>query len=168
MLNAIFDPIAKREKRILGCMDSVTEMSTTKLDEYGLETSLVRMNRVDLPKDNKTSVELRMSEERFRVARGYRSQGRQMADSIRAETDKRVQLIHANAEETARRNCGNGDAQATAILTAAYQKDKRFFELWRGLMAAERTLAGNDKVRFVFRGDEPHIWEVLKSVYSNK
>ncbi len=141
-------------------MDAVTEVSNRKLDEYGLETGVVRMNRVDLPQDNKTSVALRMSAERHRMATGYRSEGEEQAKRIRAETDKDVQLILADAEETARRTRGEGDAMATAILTAAYSKDPAFFRLWRGLTAAERTLSGNN-VRYILKGDEPHIRAAL-------
>lgn len=138
-------------------MNDVTERTRQQLSEYGLTTTIVRLSRTDLPEENKLSVYGRMNAERQRQAKEFRSLGQETAQQIRAETDKEVKFLTSAAKQEAEKTMGEGDAEATRIYNAAYGRNQTFFELYRGLLAAQKTLVGNNDVRVLLRGDEPHL-----------
>lgn len=140
-------------------MDNVTSKTSKQLSEYGLETRLVRMNRADLPLENKQSVYQRMAAERKRQSMKYRSEGEEEARKIRAETDKEVQIILAEAGKTAQENKGNADGEAARIYNEAYNQDPEFFKIYRGLESAKITLGSGGDIKYIFNGNEPHIKE---------
>ena len=138
-------------------MNDVTERTRKQLPEYGLTTAIVRLSRTDLPEENKLSVYGRMNAERERQAKEFRSLGEESAQQIRAETDKEVKFLTSAAKQEAEKTMGEGDAEATRIYNAAYGRNPTFFELYRGLLAAQKTLVGNNDVKVLLRGDEPHL-----------
>lgn len=138
-------------------MESVTARANRQLKEYGLNTNVVRMNKTDLPQENKPSVYERMVAERQRQSMQYRSVGDEKAQIIRAGTDKEVTILLANARAEAQKNRGEGDAEATRIYNAAYGRDPEFFRLYRGLDAAKKALGGSGEIRIIQSGAEPHL-----------
>lgn len=104
-------------------------------EELGIEMVDVRVKKIDLPPNVSDSVFERMNTERQEEAQQLRSTGREIAEGIRADADRRKIVIEAEAYREAEQIRGEGDAQATAIYAAAYSKDPEFYEFSRSLNA---------------------------------
>lgn len=107
--------------------------------KLGVEIIDVQVKRIDLPSDVSSSVYRRMEAERERVARGFRSQGKEAAERIRANADKQREIILANAFRDAEILRGNGDAVAADTYAVAYGKDIEFFTFYRSMNAYKTT-----------------------------
>jgi len=104
-------------------------------EELGIEMVDVRVKKIDLPPNVSDSVFERMNTERQEEAQQLRSTGREIAEGIRADADRRKIVIEAEAYREAEQIRGEGDAQSTAIYAAAYSKDPEFYEFSRSLNA---------------------------------
>lgn len=110
-------------------------------ERLGIEVVDVRVKQINLPNEVSSSIYQRMQAERAAVAREHRSQGEEKAEIIRAETDKKVILILANANKSAEELKGQGDAEAAQIYTQAYQQAPEFYSFLRSLKAYEESFA---------------------------
>jgi len=108
------------------------------MSAYGIEIADVRIKRINLPEQNKQSVFDRMRAERERDAKRYRAEGEQEALKIRAEADRQRETILSEAYREAGRIKGDGEAAATRIYAAAYNRDPAFYKLTRTLEAYEK------------------------------
>ena len=147
-----FDQIVIKERELI--MDSVTVMSNHSLREYALTTVMVRLNRVDLPPENREHVVGRMISERKQEAELYRSEGRQKATEIRSASDKEKEEILAEADRTRKEIIGRADAEATKIYNLAYSRDPYFFNFLLGLETTEKSLVNTKKRKFIFKRDK--------------
>jgi membrane protease subunit HflC len=77
----------------------------------------------------------RMNSERAREARKHRSEGKEVAEGIRADADRQKIVLEAEAYGEAEKIRGEGDAKATAIYAAAYGKNSELFNFTRSLQA---------------------------------
>ncbi len=150
-----FDEILTAKRNAV--MEHVTENANKQMLVAGLTTRLIRMNKTDLPQQNKQSVFARMKAEREQQAKTYRSEGDAESTRIHAQTDKEVTVLMAEATRKAQENRGAGDAEAARIFNEAYGRDPEFFRTWRGLEAARKTLTGEGKVKIFLNGSEPHL-----------
>lgn len=121
-------------------MEIVTRESKASSEGLGIEILDVRIKRADLPPENERFVYDRMRAERTRQAKEYRSQGDEVALTIRAETDLEVTRIKSEAFRKAQDTRGEGDAEALRIYADAFQQDPGFYEFQRTLEAYEKTL----------------------------
>ena len=96
-------------------MVTVTTKVQEKATEFGIEVIDVRIKRADLPDEVQASVFSRMQAERHRKALGYRAEGAEAAAKVRADADKSVTIIAAEAYEESQKLRGQGDAEAIAI-----------------------------------------------------
>jgi len=108
--------------------------------DLGIEIVDVRIKRIDWPEDVSSSVFDRMSAERTKVAKDFRSRGQEVAKTIRAEANREREVIIAEANRDAERIRGEGDAKAAKIYADAYGKNKEFYTLYRSLNAYRNTL----------------------------
>jgi len=108
--------------------------------DYGIEIRDVRIKRADLPPENERAVYARMTAEREREAKRYRSEGEEEAQKIRATAEKERTIILAEAYRQSEELRGNGDAQAAAIYAAAYGRDEEFYRFTRSLEAYRRSI----------------------------
>lgn len=122
------------------------KINTQAMEEYGVEVVDIRVKQVDLPEDVRGSVFNRMNAEREKEAREYRSQGKALAEGIRASADKEKIVIEAEAYRDAEKMRGEGDAKAAAIYAEAYNQDPEFYAFWRSLRAYEQTFANKSDV----------------------
>jgi len=122
------------------------ELNEAVKQSLGIQVVDVRVKRIDLPPEVSDAVFNRMSAEREKLAREYRSQGKEQAEKIRADADRQVIILEAEAYRDAERTRGDGDAKAAAIYAAAYNKDPEFYSFTRSLRAYEQTFAGGDDV----------------------
>jgi len=80
-----------------------------------------------------------METQRTEFANELRSLGRERSERIRADADRQVRVLLADAERDAERLRGEGDARAIEIYAAAYNRDREFFSFWRSLQAYDRS-----------------------------
>ena len=112
-------------------------------ESLGIQVVDVRVKRIDLPAEVSKPVHDRMAAERQKLAREYRSKGKEEAEKIRADADRQVTILEAEAYRDAERQRGEGDADASAIYAAAYNKDPEFYSFTRSLRAYEQAFPGN-------------------------
>ena len=121
------------------------ELNQVVIADMGIEVVDVRVKRIDLPPEVSESVYGRMRTEREREARELRSQGKELAEGIRADADRQETIIEANAYREAELVRGDGDAIAAATYAAAFNKDPEFYSFYRSLDAYRKTFgAGGD------------------------
>lgn len=132
------DPATLQSNQI---MKSVTDSCGKKaLTQYGIEVVEAEMKRLNFPEQNKSSVYNRMRSERERIARKYRAEGKEKADTIKAQTDKDVSLLLSEAYSKAEAIKGEGDAKAARIYAEAYNKDPQFYRMTRTLESYTKFL----------------------------
>ena len=123
-------------------MHDLTLASNEQASQIGIAIDDVRIKRIDLPAEVSNSVYRRMQAERARVAKEFRSRGAEEAEKIRADADRKRQVIIAEAYRDAEQVRGEGDATAAAIYARAYGKDKEFYNFYRSLQAYRESLGG--------------------------
>jgi len=136
---------------ISGEREQLISKITAKLNEqtqseFGIQVVDVRVKGIDLPEDLNRNVYRRMSTEREREARETRSQGKELAEGIRADADRQKTVIEANAYRESEQMRGSGDAIAANTYASAYNKDSEFYSFTRSLKAYTETFAGKEDV----------------------
>ncbi len=128
---------------VSGERDVIMEIMRQKADSdarsIGVEVVDVRLKRVDLPQEVSESVYRRMEAERKRVANELRSTGAAESEKIRADADRQREVIMAEAYREAQKTMGDGDSQAAATYSNAFQKDPEFYAFWRSVDAYKHS-----------------------------
>ncbi|WP_409422164.1 protease modulator HflC [Pseudaeromonas sp. ZJS20] len=113
--------------------------------ELGIRVVDVRIKQINLPLEVSNSIYQRMRAERNAVAREHRSQGREKAEFIRADIDRRVTVMIADAERNASKLKGEGDAEAARVYADSYKQNPEFFGFVRSLEAYRKSFdSGRD------------------------
>jgi membrane protease subunit HflC len=133
----------QRDELMLAIAAQLNEVAN---EELGVEVIDVRVKKIDLPPDVSESVYRRMNAEREKEARELRSEGKELAEGIRAAADREVTVIEANAFRDAEIIRGNGDAEATRIYADAFNQDKEFYSFVRSLQAYRETFGSGSDV----------------------
>lgn len=127
-------------------MELTEELNTYTAQEYGVVVIDVRVKRIDLPDDVRSSVYERMTSERQREAQQLRSRGNELAIGIEADADRQEAVLLVEAYRDAERIRGEGDARASAIYAAAYTKDEEFYAFTRSLNSYRQTFSSKSDV----------------------
>jgi modulator of FtsH protease HflC len=106
----------------------------------------VRVKRIDLPDDVRSSVYERMTSERQREAQQLRSRGNELAIGIEADADRQEAVLLVEAYRDAERIRGEGDAQASSIYAAAFTRDPEFYSFTRSLNSYRDTFSSKSDV----------------------
>ncbi len=117
--------------------------------EFGIEVVDVRVKQIDLPPSVSGAVYSRMQTERQREAAEHRSQGRELAEGIKADADRKRIIIEAEAYREAERTRGEGDAVAAAVYARAYNKDPEFYSFTRSLKAYQESFNSKGDVLLI-------------------
>ena len=136
---------------VSGERDELMAHLTQQLNEqaqsqYGIEIVDTRVKGIDLPEDLMGNVYRRMSAERDREARELRSQGKELAEGIRADADRQKTVLVANAYKESEVTRGDGDAKAASVYSKAFNRDPEFYAFTRSLKAYEETFNGQEDV----------------------
>ncbi|MBD3647577.1 MAG: protease modulator HflC, partial [Pseudomonadales bacterium] len=115
-------------------------------NELGVAVVDVRVKRIDLPPEVSQSFYNRMNTEREIEAREHRAKGRELAAGIKADADKQVEVIMAEAYADAEKIRGEGDAEATRVYAAAYNQDREFYKFYRSMAAYRNTFSNKGDV----------------------
>ncbi len=142
-------------------MNAVTAQADARAKaQYGIRVIDVRIKRADLLPENFEAVYGRMQAERSRISKAYRSEGQKQADIIEGTTDRRVQVILANAERDAAKLRGEGDAEAIHIFAEAFGSNPELYVYMRSLeVMQESTPEGSE----MLVGIDSGIYKLLKT-----
>lgn len=127
-------------------MQEALSQASESASELGIEVLDVRVKKINLPTEVSNSIFQRMRAERSAVAKEHRSEGMEKAEEIRADVDRRVTIMLADAERNARTVRGEGDASAAQIYANAYNKDAEFYSFLRSLDAYKQTFKNKEDV----------------------
>ncbi|MFN7505302.1 MAG: protease modulator HflC [Limnobacter sp.] len=130
-------------------MNTVVDKVKDEAAEIGVEILDVRLKRVDLLPEVSESVFRRMEAERKRVANDLRATGAAEAEQIRADADRQVVVILAEAYREAQTIKGEGDAKAGSIYNAAFGRNPEFYSFYRSLDAYKKSLTSKSDVMVV-------------------
>ena len=133
------------EQRV-STMQDITTAANIASAEFGIEVVDVRIKAIELPDDVRESIFRRMAADRQKEANLYRFEGRESAERIRANADREVQVILAEAERDGQTLRGEGDATATAIYANAFGKDTEFYAFSRSLQAYGNSFGNSSDV----------------------
>jgi len=145
-------------------MEEALVQASESAQELGIEVLDVRVKQINLPSEVSNSIYQRMRAERAAVAKEHRSEGQEKAETIRAEVDRRVTVMLADAERNARSVRGQGDAEAAAIYADAYNKDAEFFSFVRSLEAYKKTF--KDKQDVMVLSPDSDFFKYMKGATS--
>ncbi len=136
-------------------MQKVMDQANNLIREYGVNVVDVRIKRTDLPVENQRAIFNRMTAERERQAKEYRSEGEREATIIRSTADRDKAVILAEARKKSAILQGEGDAEATRIFAEAISLSPEFFEFTRSLDALKKSLG--DKTRLILNPDDSFL-----------
>ena len=134
---------------VSGGRDELMAELTTSLNEVmtaemGVRVIDVRVKRIDLPAEVEASVFDRMNTARQIEAQQYRASGQEKAIGIRADADRQVVVVKADAYRRAEEIRGAGDALATRTYAEVYNKDEEFYAFYRRVTAYSSVFANKD------------------------
>jgi membrane protease subunit HflC len=127
-------------------MQDIARAANEAAAEFGIEVVDVRIKAIELPDDVRESVFRRMAADRQKEANLYRFEGRESAERIRADADRQVQVLLAEAQREGQTRRGEGDARSTEIYASAYGQDQEFYAFWRSLQAYGSAFGKSDDV----------------------
>ncbi|MDO6708083.1 protease modulator HflC [Photobacterium sp. 1_MG-2023] len=130
-------------------MEDVLAETQISARDLGIEVVDFRMKKINLPDEISESIYRRMRAERESVARKHRSQGREKAEVIRAQSELEVAKIITEAERVARIQRGDAEAKAADIYATAFNKDPEFYNFLRSLKAYENSFSSKQDILVV-------------------
>jgi membrane protease subunit HflC len=133
------------EQRVTTMLD-IANSANESTSEFGIEVVDVRIKAIELPDDVRESVFRRMAADRQKEANLYRFQGREESERIRADADRQVQILLAEAQRDGQTLRGDGDARSIEIYANAYSQDEEFFAFYRSLQAYENAFSSSQDV----------------------
>ncbi|MGB4344082.1 MAG: protease modulator HflC [Moraxellaceae bacterium] len=141
--------------------DLTQELNAIAVKEFGIKVVDVRLKRVDFPASISESIYNRMRSEREREAREHRSQGTEIAETIKANAEREQRVLMAEAYRKAETLRGEGDALAASISARAFGKDAEFYKFYRSLQAYRASFVKPSDV-MVLKGDS-EFFRYMKS-----
>lgn len=109
----------------------------------GIDVADVRIRRADLPPETSQAIYDRMTSERQREAKELRAQGFEWAQEIQARADRERAVIVADAQLKSQIERSKGDAEASRLFAAAFNRDPKFFAFYRAMQSYRQALAGS-------------------------
>lgn len=153
---------SEREK----AMVEISSLLQDRVRDVGMEIVDVRLKRVDFTPEISESVYRRMEAERKRVASEERSKGAAQAERIRANADRRSEVILAEAYRDAQQVKGSGDAEAAKIYADAFGRDPEFARFYRSLEAYRSSFAEKNDVMVV--SPDAEFFDFMKAPAAKK
>ena len=116
---------------------------TVAAADYGIDVIKAGIVEYTLPAENRPSVIRRMISERARIAARYRSEGEEQAIRIEAFAINEHEKIMAAAHAESTTILGRAEADAMAMLAAAYREDPAFYKFIRALDSYDSIIDKN-------------------------
>jgi modulator of FtsH protease HflC len=125
------------------------KLNETVGSELGVEVVDVRVKRIDLPDEVSDDVYNRMRSERDREARKHRSEGKELAEGIRADADRQKVVLEGEAFRESEQIRGEGDAKAARIYAEAYNADPEFYSFLKSLQAYKASFNSRSDILLI-------------------
>jgi len=121
-------------------MQEIQDAANTKAvaENYGIEVIDVRIKRADYPEEVELSVFGRMQADRMKEAALLRETGKEEAQKILNDAERRARIIRAEAQQLAETTKGEGDKERNRIYAEAYTQDAEFFKFYRSMEALKK------------------------------
>ena len=134
----------------------ITDDANSDMSGYGIEIVKAEIKALDLPADNREAVYERMISERNNIAASYQAEGAAEAQKIKNETDKKVAILKADAEKSAAKLSGEGEAEYMKTLSEAYNTPEKseFYNYVRSLDAFKESLGNGEKTIILDKNSE--------------
>ncbi len=134
----------------------ITNDANSDMSGYGIEIVKAEIKALDLPDDNRAAVYERMISESNNIAASYQAEGAAEAQKIKNETDKKVAILKADAEKSAAKLSGEGEAEYMRTLSEAYNTPEKseFYNYVRSLDAFKESLGKGEKTIILDRNSE--------------
>ncbi len=133
-------------------MVRIRDLVNAEGGRLGVAVNDVRIRRADLPTELSEKIYDRMKSERGREAAEYRAKGSEQAQTTKADADRQVVVLRAEAQNKADTMRGAGDAERNRIFAEAYGKDPGFFAFYRSMQAYSTALKP-DRTKLVLAPD---------------
>lgn len=140
--SASLDDVVRDKRQEL--TSKVTGIVRNQAAAFGVNVVDVRLKRADLPNQLRDNVYTRMQRERQQEAASHRAEGEEIARTLRAQADRQVIEVEADATKKSEIIRGEGDAERNSVFADAFSRDAEFFEFYRSLKAYEKGLASGD------------------------
>jgi membrane protease subunit HflC len=127
-------------------IQSVHAEVSAKFSSLGVEVMEVRLHRADLPLETSQAIYDRMKSERQREAKEVRAQGFEWGQQISAKADRERTIILSEAQQQAQMARGEGEAEASRLLSDAQKGDPGFYMFYRSLQSYRQSLADSAPV----------------------
>lgn len=124
-------------------MREVRDLVGPEIIAIGLEIVDVRITRTDLTTQVSQQTYDRMKAERLAEAARLRARGQELAQTLRAQADRRAVELVATAQRDADILRGEGEGERNKIFAQAYGKDSEFFEFYRSMQSYRAALQNN-------------------------
>ena len=126
----------------LDLMNAIEDRANARASagSFGMRIEDVRIKRADLPTENAERVFKRMAADRQEQSAEKRGEGERAKRTIKAEADKDVQILLANARKKSEIIRGEGDQKRNKIYAEAYNLDPEFFAFYRSMEAYKTGL----------------------------
>ena len=115
-------------------------------NDFGIEIVDVRIKRADFPQATEENIFTRMRTERSVQAQKLRAEGEEQFRTLVANVDRQVEIVAAEADQTADQLRGEGEGEAIRVLAGALEQDPDLFGFLRSLEAYEVFLKDNTTV----------------------
>ena len=134
----------------------ITADANSDMSGYGIEIVKAEIKALDLPDDNRAAVYERMISERNNIAASYQAEGAAEAQKIKNETDKKVAILKADAEKSAAKLAGEGEAEYMKTLSEVYNTPDKseFYNYVRSLDAFKESLGKGEKTIILDKNSE--------------
>jgi membrane protease subunit HflC len=123
-----------------------TLKSMARSSDIGIKVVDVRIKKINLPDAVSDSIYKRMRAERLAVAKEHRSQGQEKSEVIRANIDRKISIMLAQANKESAEIRGRGDAQSSKIYSSSFAKDPEFYAFMRSMEAYKKSFADKQDV----------------------
>lgn len=127
----------------LELMQNLQELTSVKAVDFGMEIIDVRIKQINLDDSVNESVYNRMRSERLAEAAEHRSNGTKESINIKAQTDKKIRIMLAEADQQSAVIQGQGDAEATRLYAESFNKNPEFYAFVRSLEAYKKSFSAD-------------------------
>jgi membrane protease subunit HflC len=133
-----FETVVRDERSQL--MQRISALVNRQAADFGIEIIDVRIRRADLPEANSQAIYRRMQTEREQEAAEFRARGQEVGRAIRAQADKQVTVLLAEATRDSEVIRGQGDGCRNRVFAKIFGQDPDFFAFYRSMQAYETAL----------------------------
>ena len=107
-------------------MTRIRDLVNEQARDFGIEIVDVRIRRADLPEANSQAIYRRMQTEREQEAAEFRARGQEVSRAIRAQADKQVTVLLAEATRDSEIIRGQGDGCRNRVFAKSSGKTRTF------------------------------------------